>query len=264
MSEPIAKKHKGGYRQIIESQLSHLPNIADVEQISSRLIRVLGQNAGKGIPEWTGLISSVLADSNFALSRILLTHWHGDHTGGVPDLPSHSAPSMPFGRLWNPYHHPQSTNTPSKGQRPMMDGQVFKVEGATIRAVHAPGHSQDYMCFVLEEENAIFTGNNVLDHGTATVEQLSSWMESLRTMGSHMVIQNLPRNIEAQLTSKTRREMQIPQVLARLKDANARRRVTVKELVHEMHGNQLGDEVRRMEEVLRKLAEDGSVVLEAL
>lgn len=53
------KKHKGGYRQInkslnicafedyLESQLSHLPEIANVEQISPRVIRVLGQNAGK-------------------------------------------------------------------------------------------------------------------------------------------------------------------------------------------------------------------------
>ncbi|KAI0539695.1 Metallo-hydrolase/oxidoreductase [Xylaria digitata] len=304
MGEPIAKKHKGGYRQInkalnicafedfLESQLSHLPKIADVEQISSRVIRVLGQNAGKftlqgtntyivgtgperliidtgqGIPEWAGLISSVLADSNFALSRVLLTHWHGDHTGGVPDLV----------RM---YPHLESSiykHTPSKGQRPIVDGQVFKVEGATVRAVHAPGHSHDHMCFVLEEENAMFTGDNVLGHGTAAVEQLSSWMESLRTMGSQdceigypahgMVIQHLPRKIEAQLASKTRREIQILQTLARLRDANARRRVTVKELAHEMHGDQLGDDVRQMalepfmEEVLRKLAEDGSVAFE--
>lgn len=52
------KKHKGGYMQInkaldlssfqdyLEAQLSHLPAIADVERISPRVIRVLGQNAG--------------------------------------------------------------------------------------------------------------------------------------------------------------------------------------------------------------------------
>lgn len=57
VSEP--KKHKGGYRQInkalnicafedfLEAQLSRLPDIADVEHISPRVIRILGQNAGK-------------------------------------------------------------------------------------------------------------------------------------------------------------------------------------------------------------------------
>lgn len=56
------KKHKGGYRQInknlnicafedyLEVQLSRLPEIADIEQISPRVLRVLGQNAGKVRP----------------------------------------------------------------------------------------------------------------------------------------------------------------------------------------------------------------------
>ena len=53
------KQHKGGYRQInkslnicafedyLEAQISRLPELANVEQISPRVLRVLGQNAGK-------------------------------------------------------------------------------------------------------------------------------------------------------------------------------------------------------------------------
>jgi hypothetical protein len=49
----------GGYRQInkalnicafedyLEGQQTHLPRLLDVEQISPRVLRVLGQNAGK-------------------------------------------------------------------------------------------------------------------------------------------------------------------------------------------------------------------------
>lgn len=59
MEDKAPKKHKGGYRQInktlnicafedyLESQLSILPEIADTEQITPRVLRVLGQNAGK-------------------------------------------------------------------------------------------------------------------------------------------------------------------------------------------------------------------------
>ncbi|RYP41565.1 hypothetical protein DL767_000907 [Monosporascus sp. MG133] len=306
MEDQTVKKHKGGYRQInktlnicafedyLESQLSHLPEIADIEQISSRVIRVLGQNAGKftlqgtntyivgtgsrrliidtgqGIPEWARLISSTLSDCNTALSHVLLTHWHGDHTGGVPDL----LRMYPF-LASAIYKH-----TPSKGQQPIVDGQIFKVEGATVRAVHAPGHSHDHMCFILEEENAMFTGDNVLGHGTAAVEQLSSWMESLRIMASHncaigypahgMVVRNLPQKINAELASKTRRELQILQTLTAIKRSGRRGkgRVKVKELVSEMHGDKLDEQVRKLaiepftEEVLRKLAEDGRVAFE--
>lgn len=60
MAAPPAKKQsRGGYKQInkalnicafedyLEAQQSSLPEIADVEQISPRVLRVLGQNAGK-------------------------------------------------------------------------------------------------------------------------------------------------------------------------------------------------------------------------
>ena len=52
---------KGGYRQInkalnicafedyLSAQQAQLPKIVDVEQLSSRVIRILGQNAGKVI-----------------------------------------------------------------------------------------------------------------------------------------------------------------------------------------------------------------------
>lgn len=202
---------------------------------------------------------------------MILTHWHGDHTGGVPDLL----------RLYPDLSDSIYKHTPSKVQQPIGDGQVITVEGATIRAVHAPGHSHDHMCFVLEEENAMFTGDNVLGHGTAAVEQLSTWMDSLRVMQSHgctigypahgIVIRNLPAKINGELATKTRREVQVLQALTKIKRSEGGRgkgSVTVRQLVTAMHGDELDDEVREMavqpfmEEVLRKLAEDGKVAFE--
>jgi len=297
-------KHKGGYKQInkalnicafedyLETQLSRLPAIADVEVLSSRVIRILGQNAGKftlqgtntyiigtgserilidtsqGIPEWAALISSTLADSNITLSHVLLTHWHGDHTGGVPDLLRmypHLKPSI-------------YKNMPSKTQQPIPNGSVFQAEGATLRAVHAPGHAEDHTCFILEEEMAMFTGDNVLGHGTAAVEQLSVWLDSLRLMQSHnctvgypahgVVIPDLQRKIDLELKAKTRRETQVLSTLAQIRGPGGKASVTVKQLVGIMHGDGMDREVRQMAieplmgEVLNKLAEDGKVAFE--
>lgn len=171
-------------------------------------------------------------------------------------------------------------HSPGKTQQPIVDGQVFSVEGATVRAVHTPGHSHDHMCFILEEENAMFTGDNVLGHGTAAVEQLSTWMESLRVMQSHncqvgypahgAVISNLPGKINGELTSKTRRETRVLQALTQFKKGAGRGKgsVTVRQLVMAMHGDELDDQVRQMavepftDEVLRKLAGDGKAAFE--
>ncbi|KAF2245587.1 putative metallo-beta-lactamase domain protein [Trematosphaeria pertusa] len=302
-------KHRGGYKQInkalnicafedyLETQVARLPVLPDVEQISPRVLRVLGQNAGKftlqgtntyiigtgsrrliidtaqGLPEWADLISDTFSERNISLSHVLLTHWHGDHTGGIPDL-------------LRMYPHLTDTiykHTPGKWQKPIEDGQIFSVEGATVRAVHAPGHSHDHMCFILEEENAMFTGDNVLGHGTAAVEKLSTWMSSLRLMQTHRcaigypahgeVIRNLPAKIASELGQKSRREEQVMQTLIRIKQKQKASRtgkgsVSVKQLVAEMHGSGVDRQVAEMalepfmDEVLRKLAEDGRVAFE--
>lgn len=285
---------EGGYRQInktlnanafdewLVTQQSRLPGLPKVEQLSPRVIRILGQNRGRftlqgtntyivgtgrhrlivdtaqGYGAWADLIDATLDERSIALSYVLLTHWHGDHTGGVPDL-IQMYPDLADGIY---------KNAPEHGQRPIQDGDFFCVEGATIRAVHAPGHSHDHMCFILEEENAMFTGDNVLGHGTTAVEHLGLYMQTIRVLGSYRctvgypahgaVIPNLPGKIAAELAQKRRRE---EQCLAGLERSS----VTISELIVKIHGDQLNEDVRKLAlepfivEVLQKLVEDGKV-----
>lgn len=112
-------------------------------------------------------------------------------------------------------------------------------------------------------------------------------MESLRIIRTHncaigypahgVVIRDLPAKLASELASKTRREKQVLQALAKVKTTemagggNGRKRkgsVTVPQMVTVMHGGELDPEVRKaavepfMEEVLAKLAEDGKVAFE--
>lgn len=73
---------------------------------------------------------------------------------------------------------------PDLGQLDIVNGQLFQTQGATLRAVLTPGHSVDHMCFLLEKENVLFTGDNVLGHGYSVAEDLETYTFSLRLMAS--------------------------------------------------------------------------------
>ena len=136
---------------------------------SSRLLI----DTGEGKPSWSHCVSSVLTSESTTISEAVITHWHPDHVGGVKDLLS----LCPQVRVFK--------YDPGIGQNPIRDRQVFQVEGARLRAFHCPGHTTDHMAFILEEENAMFTGDNVLGHGTAVFEDLAVYLNSLTRMREH-------------------------------------------------------------------------------
>lgn len=228
--------------------------------------RILVDTSG-GEPAWVELLASTLESMNISLSHVLLTHWHGDHTGGVPDLL----------KLYPHLKQSIYKNEPDKGQQNITDGQTFWVEGASVRSLHVPGHSEDHMCFILEEEQAMFTGDNILGHGTSAVEDLGTFMASLQKnhaqksaigYSTHGVtITNLPAKIAGELAQKLRRERQVLQALGQVFN-RGEKSVTVKDLVTEIYGKSLDQDTRTlalepfMDEVLRKLAGDHKVAFE--
>ena len=157
------------------------------------------------------------------------------------------------------------------------------MEGATLRAVFTPGHAFDHMCFVLEEENAIFTGDNILGEGFTVVEDLSAFLKSLHYMKekgcqrgypAHGIkINNMPRKIEECIRHKQMREERIFAALkghkARLAKAgqNGKGGLTVRELLFVLHGELPNQEIEMalepfISEVLWKLAEDRKIGFE--
>lgn len=227
-------------------------------------------DTGEGVPVWVERIAEVIEKHGFAIKAVLLTHWHGDHTGGVPDLV----------KLYPQLSSAIYKNSPDAGQLPIEDKQMFRVDGASVRALFTPGHAVDHMCFVLEEENALFTGDNVLGHGFTVIEDLGLYMSTLDIMEGQgctkgypahgIVIENLPSKLLEYKVQQLGREKKILEALRLIKEKQSgnipsgRYSVTVAELVRAIYGDVTeGFSKAALEpsvnEVLGKLAEDRKV-----
>jgi len=132
------------------------------------------------------------------ISEILITHWHGDHTGGIKDVLREwgNIPVRKF--TGNTYKMKQGEMKAVEKERalrgvsfePMSDGEVFRADGATLRACWTPGHSWDHVCFFLEEEGSLFSGDNVMGVGTSVYIDLQDYMTSL-----HKILELKPTKI---------------------------------------------------------------------
>jgi glyoxylase-like metal-dependent hydrolase (beta-lactamase superfamily II) len=163
--------------------------LPDVDVWSERVVVALGQNpgiftgpgtntylvgtgrerllldTGQGLPAYLPVLELALERAGGArIGEIVLTHGHPDHMGGVASVRERHGPLRVSKRPW-----PGVDEGLPCEVTPIDDGAVVAVEGATLRAVHAPGHAEDHLCFVLEEEGALFSGDNVLGVGTTVI-----------------------------------------------------------------------------------------------
>ena len=177
----------------------------DVERWSSRVVVVRGLNpgpftgpgtntyligtgarpllldTGSGVKGYVPLLERALREEcgTDAPGDLVVTHVHPDHIGGAPDLIAHFGARRVYKRPW-----------PGRDERyPVeltpIDGEArLETEGATLRAIHTPGHAEDHLCFYLEEEGALFTGDVVLGAGTSVIPleggDMALYLDSLR------------------------------------------------------------------------------------
>lgn len=187
-----------------------LNTVDKVEQISPAIRRVLCPNSGPYTYTGTGTfivgtgnvavidpgpkndvhLQAILdATKNETISHILVTHTHADH----------SPLAMPLAEISgaNTYAFSAHSGENEDGLAAMeegvdknftpthtlKDGEKIKGDGWTLKAVHTPGHTSNHMCFALEEENTLFSGDHIMAWSTSIIippdGDMADYMNSL-------------------------------------------------------------------------------------
>ena len=97
------------------------------------------------------------------VSAILLTHAHDDHiraVGGFRALVGAPVLLNPADRmLWDAVYPDTAPDAE------VSDGDTFTIAGATLEALHTPGHSPGSTCYLLASERTLFSGDTLFAGG---------------------------------------------------------------------------------------------------
>jgi len=133
-------------------------------------------------PESPAHLAAMLAAAGGRLRWILCTHTHLDHSPGARAL--QAATGAEVIGMPAPQHGNQDV-TFAPG-RVFAHGDVLDCGAFTLRAVHTPGHASNHLCYLLEPEKLLFTGDHMMQGSTVVINppdgDMTAYLESLAAL----------------------------------------------------------------------------------
>ena len=170
------------------------------------------------------------------LRWILCTHTHVDHSPNARALKAATgAEVLGFAKV--PEDGRQ--DTAFKPDRAMRDGDVLETPEFRLRALHTPGHASNHLCYFLEEQKLLFTGDHVMQGSTVVIsppdgdmivylsmlERLLGFEQAAFAPGHGHVIERTHDEVRRLLAHRLKREQKVVDAFA------AKNPVTLDELV---------------------------------
>jgi len=125
---------------------------------------------------------ALIAQAAPQLALILVTHTHADHAAGAMALAARTGARL-VGRAapgdgrqvsgFRPQHEPQRD-------------ERFELACGAVRAIDTPGHASNHVCYLLEREGLLFSGDHILDGVTPVIVppdgSMAAYLDALRRL----------------------------------------------------------------------------------
>jgi len=186
--------------------------------------QVLTIDSGEDMERYRWMLRGYLAateKAEFGLSCV--THYHADHSSNLRWLRDEFGSDVRVLEQGVPL---LQDRLPDSGVKTIADGAVFgPSDDVRLQAIHTPGHSADSVCYYLEEEGVLFTGDTILGASSTTISDLGAYLTSLAQLrdlpnlrlmcpGHGPVIEDPIPYIDAYIEGRHARERQILEALA--------------------------------------------------
>jgi glyoxylase-like metal-dependent hydrolase (beta-lactamase superfamily II) len=211
-------------------------------------------------PDDDGHIDAIvegIAEMGGKAAIILITHSHLDHLPGAFSLQRR-------------IQVPIAAFAPILGvDLTLRHGQRMTIGGHAVRTLHTPGHAADHLCFHLEDDKALFSGDLIVGEGTVVIGrdgELDEYLDSLRSLlplglrlilpGHGPVIADPNARVEGYIAHRLEREAQI---LDAIRDGASTNQEIVAEVYAEIDPRLHPVAAQSVDAHLRKLVREGRI-----
>ena len=161
-------------------------------------------------------VDAIVGAAEGPIRWIFCTHTHIDHSPAAVALKARTG-AMTFGML---ALRPERQDTSFQPDTHLTHGQRVAAAGCTLRVMHTPGHASNQLCYLLEEEKLLFTGDHIMQGSTVVINppdgDMCAYFDSLNALlaediayvapGHGFLMDRLPEVVDRLLIHRRDRE----------------------------------------------------------
>ncbi len=133
-------------------------------------------------PDDTRHLDAIMAEAGSAIRWVLATHTHPDHSPLARRLALLTGAEL----IGLPPPDDGRQDPTFAPQRSPADGEVLALGETRLTVIHTPGHASNCVCFLLEGERLLFTGDHVLEGVSPVIlapdGDMSAYLRSLEKL----------------------------------------------------------------------------------